>query len=164
MPYEDVVIKKYIELIKSKTNVFKKFYIGDPIRVPISNLPACIISRNETRVAAENNAQDEHGMQMTLTVVTDIRKDISDDSSFAQGTASLYNIIEGRDETTLKLKEESILNILRNNLLVDASSNLRTDLGTLTRVDYGMTIDKRQVDFYALEAQVEFVAHFIQVR
>lgn len=163
-PYKDPIIKAYTDLIKANTNIFKAFYIGDPIRVPISNLPALIISKNETRIGKLSNAEDEHGIAMILTVITDIRADIKDDKEFAPGINSLYNIIEGRESDTLKLKTDSILHILRNNLVVDAAKNLRTDLTTITRADYGMTIGKRAPDMWAIEAQIEFVASFIQLR
>lgn len=163
-PYTDPIISKYIDLIKANTNIFKGFYIGDPMRVPMSSLPALIISKNETIAGKLTNAEDEHGIAMILTVITDIRADVKDDKELAPGITSLYNIIEGRESDTLKLKTDSVLHILRNNLVVDASNNLRTDLTSNTRVDYGMTIGKRAPDMWAIEAQVEFVASFIQLR
>jgi hypothetical protein len=164
IPYEDPVITKYFDLVKSKTQVFKRFFQGDPIRVPASMLPCCIISKSETRAGNLSNAEDEHGMQMILTVITDIRHEIRDEKDIAPGIAQLYDIIEGRDATTLTLKTQSLLHILRNNVLVDATTGLRTDLATITRVDYGMTVGKREPEAWSVEAQVEFVAHFTQVR
>jgi hypothetical protein len=103
-------------------------------------------------------------MQMILTVITDIRHEIRDEKDIAPGIAQLYDLIEGRDATTLTLKTQSLLHILRNNVLVDATTGLRTDLDTITRVDYGMTVGKREPEAWSVEAQVEFVAHFTQVR
>lgn len=162
--YRDPVIKKYIELIESKTKVFRRFFYGDPIRVPASLLPACIISKTETRVGKLTNAEDEHGMQMILTVITDIRPEIRDENDIAPGVASLYQIMEGRDATTLALNTDAILHILRNNIMVDVTTGLRTDLDTITRVDYGMTIGKRDPEAWSVEGQVSFVSHFTQVR
>lgn len=168
--YQDPIIKKYIDLIKGVVgnDFFKIYYQGDPIRIPISNLPAIIISKDETRVSnaleGGSNVDDAHLMALTLTVVTDIRDQINDDKAVAPGIAKLYDIIEGRDETTLKLKDKSILHILRNNVDLDTSLGLRTDLGSITRVDYGLTIGKREQDAWAIEAQVEFIAHFTQLR
>lgn len=164
--YKDPIIKKYMELIEGIVGVgfFKKMYYGDPIRIPISNLPALIISKDETRLDPITNTEDQHLMALTLTVVTDIRSDINDDKAIAPGTSSLYNIIEGREESTLKLKTKSILHILRNNLDVDVSLGLRTDLGSITRADYGMTVGKRELESWSIEAQVEFIAQFTQIR
>ena len=165
--YEDPIIKKYADLIKAKTNVFKEIYQGDPLRVPSSLLPCLIISKIETRVGQVSNVEDEHGIQMRMTIITDIRKDLStneNDSRIIEGIASLYDICEGRDATTYALKDQSILDILRTNQIVDASKNLRTDLSTLTRVDYGETLRDREPEMWSIEARVEFVAQFIQNR
>ena len=165
--YKDPVIKKYFDLIKSKvdTGLFKEYYQGDPIRVPKSKLPCLVISKSETQIGHLTNSEDEQGMALILTVITDIRDEVNDSEDIVPGISKLYDIIEGRDDTTYKLKTNSILHILRNNQLVDASSNqLRTDLNTITRADYGLTIGKRAPEAYAVEGQVEFIAYFTQVR
>lgn len=168
--YKDPIITKYIDLIKGVVGeaFFKAYYYGDPIRVPVSNLPAIIISKDETRASnaleGGSNVDDTHLMALTLTVITDIRNDIQDDKAIAPGIATLYDIMEGRESGTLKLKTKSLLHILRNNVDVDTALGLRTDLGTITRVDYGLTVGKREQEAWAVEAQLEFIAHFTQLR
>jgi len=164
--YRDPISKKYIDLIVGIVGegFFKGIYYGDPIRIPNSNLPALIISKDETRISNITNTEDQHLMAFMITVITDIRNDINDDKAIAPGTASLYDIIEGREEDTLKLKTKSLLHILRNNVDVDTSLGLRTDLGSITRADYGMTIGKREIEAWAIEASIEFIAQFTQIR
>lgn len=168
--YKDPVLKKYVDLITGVfgEGTFKEYYYGDPIKIPMSNLPALIIAKDETRagnaIDGGTNVDDVHQMAITITVVTDMRAEINDDKTIAAGTAKLYDIMEGRDPTTLKLKTKTILDVLRGNLLVDSALGLRTDLGTPTRIDYGMTLGKREEEVWAIEAQLEFVAHFTQVR
>ncbi len=165
--YEDPIIKKYIDLVKAKTNVFKAVFQGDPIRIGTSQLPCLIISKLETRVTQTTNVEDEHGVNMRMTIITDIRKELStneNDAHIVEGIASLYDICEGRDATTYALKDSSILDILRTNQVVDASKNLRTDLTTITRVDYGETLRDREPELWSTEARIDFVAHFIQNR
>src|SRR5687768_15644933 len=101
MIYTDPIITKYFDLIKSHTSEFKRFYQGDPFRVPVSMLPCVILSKSETRVGPFTNSEDEHGIRMILTVITDIRAEISDENAIAPGVARLYDLIEGRDATTL---------------------------------------------------------------
>ena len=162
--YQDPVITKYIDAIKSVCGGFcKVYYIEDPIRVPATNLPCLIISSDETRIAQSTNAEDEHAMAFILTVVTDIRQDIQDDKMVSGSKRRLKDIVEGRD-TNYKLKTNSLLHILRNNVNIDVANNLRTSLTTITRIDYGITVDKRQPDAWGIEAQIEFVAEFIQLR
>lgn len=162
--YSDPIIKKYIDLIKAKTTVFNSVYQGDPFRIPKSSLPALIISKTQTQVAPLTNAEDSHTIGLTMTVVTDIRDERSDDQEMTPGIAQLYDIIEGREDTTYQLKSNSLLNILRTNVTVDATYNLRTDLGSVTRVDYGMTIGKRAPEGYSTEGQIDFIATYSQFR
>lgn len=163
--YSDPIIKKYIELIKAAMpGVFKYAYQGDPILVPKSNVPALIISKAQTRVGAMTNAEDEHEIRLVLTVITDIRDEIHDDKQIVPGVAQLYDIMEGRDAVTYALKTDTILDILRSNILIDSTYNLRTDLGSITTVDYGLTLGKRDKDATAVEGQVQFAATFSQVR
>lgn len=168
--YKDPIITKYFDLIKATVGegFFKYYFQGDPIRVPITSLPAIIISKDETRASnaldGGSNVEDTHLMALSLTVITDIRDEIKDEKSIAPGTAKLYDIMEGRESDTLKLKTKSLLNILRTNVDVDTALGLRTDLGSITRVDYGLTVGKREQEAWAVEAQLEFIAHFTQLR
>lgn len=166
--YQDPVIEKYIALLKTKlTGKIKMFYQGDPLKIPQSNLPCIVISRNQTRIAQETNAEDGHEMGLIITVVTDTRADLStneDVSKIAPGIATLYELVEGRDPSTFALRDDSVLGILRKNQLVDSANNLRTDLRSVTRVDYGETIRQKSPDIYAIEARIEIVVNFIQLR
>lgn len=162
--YTDPIIEKYQELIEAAMpGFFRGKYQGDPVRIPKSNLPALIISKSQSAVSPLTNSEDDHLLSFVLTIVTDIRDERSDDVEMTPGIAALYDIIEGRD-ANYKLKSNTILDVLRDNITVDASLNLRTDLGSSTRVDYGMTIGKRQPEAYAIEAQVEFTARYSQLR
>lgn len=99
-----------------------------------------------------------------LTIVTDIRKDISDEVAIVPGISSLYNLIEGRDEDTYELKPESILGIIRKYAEIDVAHNLRTDLDTETNTDYGMTHGKRQEGAWSIEGVITITANLIQLR
>lgn len=163
--YSDPIIRKYKELIESAMpGVFRYIYQGDPLAVPKSNVPALIISKSQTRIGVHTNAEDEHEIRMVMTVITDIRDEASDDQKLVPGIARLYDIMEGRDETTYELKSNTVLDILRSNILIDATHNLRTDLGSITTVDYGLTLGKRDKEALAVEAQIEFIASFNQQR
>lgn len=166
MTYNDPIIEKYIDLIKANTPAIKAFYQGEPVRIPASNLPCAILSKRETAAGALTNAEDEHGIGMSITIVTDVRKELSTEENIAKtvaGVAALYDIVEGR-EPDYTLKSSSILGILRSNIVLDAARNLRTDLGSITRVDYGTTLKSRVQEDWSVEARVDFVCSFQQVR
>lgn len=164
--YTDPVIAKYIELLKTKCPKIKVYYQGEPTRIGESVLPCVMISKRETRIGVLTNSEDEHGIGLTLTLVADIRKDLStadNDAKMVEGVATLYEMMEGR-EADYTLKADSILDVLRSNIAVDAANNLRTDLGTNTRVDYGLTLADRDTGEWRIEARVDFVASFSQIR
>jgi hypothetical protein len=164
--YQDPVLRTYIDLIKANTQVFKAFYEGEPVSIPASNFPCIMISKRETRVGALTNAEDEHAIGISITIIADVRKDLSTDENIAKvvaGVSSLYDLMEGRN-ADLTLKSSSLLGILRSNPLVDSAHGLRTDLGTVTRVDYGQTLRDRAPEEWSIEARVDFQGYFTQVR
>jgi hypothetical protein len=164
MIYADPIITKYQDLIKANNGELKTYWQGDPIRIGASQLPACIVSKVATNVGPLSNAEDQHQIGLRITIITDVRSDLSSEESHSQiveGIASLYDLIEGRN-ADYTLKATSILDILRSNITVDAANNLRTDLGSMTRVDYGVT--DREPGVWTVEARVEFVCHFSQTR
>lgn len=166
MSYTDPIIQKYIDIIKSKNGEIKYFYQGEPTRIPTSVLPCCIVSKAETQVGFLTNSEDEHQIAMKIIIVTDIRKELStneNDSKVIEGVSKLYDILEGRN-ADYTLKDTSILDILRVNQLLDAGNNLRTDLSTVTKVGYGETLQNRDPAEWRIQAEVEFVAHFTQIR
>lgn len=167
MSYKDPVIQAYLDLIKANCGgAIKEFYQGEPIRIPTSNFPCVIAAKRQTRVGFHSNAEDEHGMALAFTVITDVRQDLntSDGAENAvAGIATLYDIIEGRN-ADFTLKDTSILDILRSNQLVNAQYGLRTDLSTITQVDYGMTLRGREPESWSIEGRVDIVATKHQVR
>ena len=162
--YRDPIIQKYVDYIKSNMDVFKTFYFGEPIKIPASNLPCLIISKTATDATESDVANDEHNIQLTFTVVTDIRNDIIDDKTLVAGTNTLYYILEGRDTDTLALNPDSLLNLLRHSVDLNQGKFLYTDVGTKTKVSYAMTIGKRDAGAYAIEGSITIVAKFIQLR
>lgn len=162
--YVDPILKKYADLIESKTKLFKRIYFADPIRLPASDLPCLILAKLGTQVQNMTNVEDIHQVRISMTVVTDVRDTISEDKTMAAGTNDLYNLMEGRDSATYALKTDSLLGIIRNNVELDDAKNLRTDLSTTTSVDYGMTMGKRGEASWSIESTLELTATFTQIR
>lgn len=165
--YQDPIIQKYIELFKANCDAnFKSFCQGEPLKTPASDLPVLMVAKRMTRVGAFSNADDEHGVALSATAIIDVRSDLSTteaDREIVGSVAKLYDIMEGRN-ADYTLKENSLLYILRHNIEVDVANNLRTDLGTITQIDYGFTLKEREASVWTIEARIDFVAHFLQVR
>lgn len=166
MEYTDPIIATYIDLLKAHNGALKSYFQGDPLRIAASDLPCCIVSKTNTAVGPLNNAEDEHSIGLRITVITDVRQDLSSDESLAkavEGVRTLYDLMEGRNED-YTLKATSILGILRGNINLDVARNLRTDLSTITRVDYGTALRDRDPGSYSIEARLDFTCHFLQTR
>lgn len=162
MATPDPVIKKYFDLIQANTGAFKAYYYGDPVRIPASNLPAICGSRRMTTTTWATNAEDEHNMQLVFTIVTDIRKDFSDDVTSVPGWDTIFDIMEGRDPTTLLLKPQSLLNIIREGFAI--GNSMWTDVRTPTKVDYGLVANKRQAGSWSIEAALTTACTLVQLR
>lgn len=160
--YKDPVLAKYGSLIDA-TKRFKRIFYGDPIRIAASELPAIVLAKVDTVAGKFTNAEDIHQMRISFTVVTDVRDTISEDKTMVRGVNELYNLVEGR-LSNYQLRTDSLLYILRHNEIVDAANNLRTDLSTMSKVDYGMTMGKRQEGAWSIEGTLEITTSFTQVR
>jgi len=165
MSYEDPIIKKYLDLIKSKTTGIKGFYNGLVAKIPASMLPAVMISIETTEAEEFSDNEDEHRIGLVLTYIADIRQTFEDPAL----VTSLNKVLEalvGRESsgTPYALKTSSILHILRNNLNVDASNHLRTDIRTFSVATPGEVATGRFPGLYSAEGTIRFTAHFIQQR
>ena len=161
---EDPIIKKYFDLIQANTKAFKGFYYGDPIMIPTSMTPALIGARRATRTKTFTNAEDQHSMTLIFTIVADVRPDIQDDKQLVAGNNRLYDLMEGRDPTTLLLKSTSLLAILRHNIDIDEAHQLWTDMSTPTQIDYGLVANKRAKPSWSIEGATTTVATLVQIR
>lgn len=159
----DPIIQKYFDLIKAANPDLKGYFFGDPVRIPASFMPAICGSRRMTSVNYGSSAEDEHSMQLVFTVVSDVRKDISDETQLVPGWNTLFDLIEGRDPATLLLKPNSLLYILRHNFAVQ-SGLLWTDVRTATKVDYGLVANKRQPGAWSIEAAITTTCTLVQLR
>lgn len=164
--YIDPVLRKYADLIKANTGAIKAFYYGDPVKYPSVDLPCMFISKRLTNIDPITNTEDQHNMAITMTIVTDVRAELStqdDINHIVAGIATLYDLVEGRN-ADYTLKDTSLLGILRSNDIVDGTNQLITDLETVTRADYSKTLANRLPQQWSIQATVDIVCKFTQVR
>jgi hypothetical protein len=166
MLYSDPIVAKYLDLIKTNTNVVKGFYNGFLGMIPASMLPAVMIQVERTEADELSNVEDEHRISLVLTYIADIRPTLIESSGEMPLTNGLNNVLEnlvGR-ESNYSLKTTSILHILRNNLNVDTANNLRTDVRSFSVVTPNEIASGRFPGNYSAEGTIRFNAHFLQTR
>lgn len=167
--YQDPIITKLIENFKNNLiqdgqdrRYIKTYYYGDPLIIPKSNLPSICISKDVTSISDESNAEDQHKINMYLTLVTDIRDFMDDDMADVNvGESIMWDIMEGRNED-YTLREDTILYVIRNNTGI--GNNALIDASEAIVADYGYTLGKRGEKSYALEAYVRIPVFVNQFR
>lgn len=161
--YNDPIIQKYLDLIKDNRSDIKRFFNGIVTKVAASECPCIMIGIDNLEINDFSNVEDEHRINLILTLVTDVRRNFADTVRIDDGISKVVEILTGR-ESDYKLKNESILNILRNNVSIDTTNNLRTDIGTITAVTPKEVAIGRMPDYWSAEGSIKFQAHFIQER
>ena len=122
-----------------------------------------MIGIDNVEVSDFSNVEDEHRINLILTLVTDIRKNFEDTVRIDSGISKVVEMLTGRGDD-YKLETKSILNILRNNVNIDTENNLRTDIGTITAVTPKEVAIGRMPDYWSTEGTIKFAAHFFQER
>lgn len=157
--YRDSVITKLIEALEAAgpEELVGRYRYGDVLLPPKEELPICAVIKDNTVVSPASNMEDEHQMQLVLNILYDWSRDLSQSFDLTAGSNSLYDYIEGRDDS-YQLKEKTLLRVLRSKVKLD--NNLFLALGQNQRVeiDYGMGIEKRGSGIFSIEAMVRFTA------
>ncbi|MCK4454525.1 hypothetical protein KAU51_04285 [Candidatus Parcubacteria bacterium] len=161
--YKDPIVQKYLDLIEDNRSDIKKFFNGIVTKVAASECPCIMIGIENVEVGDFSNVEDEHEVNLILTLVTDIRKNFADTVRIDSGISKVVEMLTGRGDD-YKLETKSILNILRNNVNIDTTNNLRTDIGTITAVTPNEVAIGRIPEYWSTEGTIKFKAHFFQER
>ena len=96
--YRDPIIDKLIEKLEAEgpDQLNGKYYNGDVLLVPKSELPICSIAKDTTQVGPASNMEDDHYMPMVLNVLYDYTSDLDQSSDLVAGVTGLYKMMEGR--------------------------------------------------------------------
>lgn len=100
-------------------SVFHGFYIGDPIILPQSMLPAVIISEPETAYDVGPTGMDEVRHSILIQLVFNKKDDFGRDDKSATLEKRIDDLAQGRDEDTGEFVKDSFMGVLRNNLTLD---------------------------------------------
>ena len=161
--YKDPIIETYLNLIKTQRGDIRKYFNGLVTKVAASECPCIMIGIDNTEVNESNNVDDEHRLNLILVLVTDIRQNYEDSVRIDNGVNKVQDILIGR-ESNLKLKSNSILNIIRTNVDADSTYNLRTDLGEITVATPKEITVGRLAEHWSTEGTISFQAYFSQER
>lgn len=155
--YRDPVIEKILDLLK-EANIkgIKKYHNGDRLIGPKREMPYLSIAKSNTKVSPASNLEDQHIIQMTLTVVYDWTKDLNQSSELVAGANGLYELMEGRDPVTYQLREDSVLGVLRKNETLGNKAWIAVGDGEVAEVQYGLGVNRRGPGIFSTEAIIKF--------
>jgi hypothetical protein len=143
-------MKKTIELLKiilsdGTKGLIKYIYIGDPMLIPMSCLPALIINPLKTITTKADSARDKHEHTIAISLVIDAKQYLGATPDKMIGSDFLMTTMGGEDSTG-ELDTKTILSLIRKNLKLGTNRIILES----TTVDY--TVRKRTDDFITLEA------------
>lgn len=164
--YRDPIIQKIIDTLESEgpQELRGKYQHGDTWMPNKEELPVVTVSKDNTRIGAASNAEDDQLLPMVINVIYDYMRDLTQSSDLAVGVTTLYDYCEGRDATTYMLKSDSIAYVLRKYPKLDNDLYISVGPGEELQIDYGMGVERRGPGIFSVEAVIRFNVRFQQNR
>ena len=154
--FRDPVIQKLIDTLNTEgpDELRGKYYNGDVLLAPKSELPICSIARDRTTVTQASNTEDDNVARLVINILYDWTRDLTDDYDLEAGVSSLYKLVEKRDPATYALLPGSIMYVLRANQQLDDKFWLAVGPSEVVEADYGLGIERRGPGIFSVEAVI----------
>ncbi len=164
--YADPVLETLITRLNASgpVKLRNKYYVGDPVVLPLGNFPMCFISRDTTEISVFDSSMDEHSMPIVLNLVYNGAADLNQKAFAQAGALGLYELCEARDES-YNLRSDSIAGVLRSQeQVLDAAKNLYIDIeGSNTTIEYVLSPPTRR-GVFSVEAIIRTTIKHVEVR
>lgn len=160
--YRDPIIKAVVDLLEKNADSRLKgrYYYGDVLLVPKSQLPICSVSIDSEAITTVNSLEDESTVPIVINVLTDYNDQGGKDFDLQSGTNMLYEIIAGRNDD-FTFKENSMLGILRSKDGVQPVVNEKIYLGIndqAVTADFGIGVERRGAGIFSIEGVIRITA------
>lgn len=120
--YKLDVVDNLLALMKQEFgDVFKSFYDGDPIVIPIASLPAIIVEKPVGQVNQDATSTDKLGSELRLKLVLNKADDYGATDAIALTEKKLRRYVEGIDPDTNTYARGTVMYILRTNINLGGS-------------------------------------------
>lgn len=108
------IVDKIIKYLKDNCDKrIKSYYFGDPLTLPVSNLPAIIVSKRTTNISQGATGLDEADKIYSVKLVFNKKDEIGKNPSEVAIQRTMADIIEGTDESG-NFTAQSIMGVLRS--------------------------------------------------
>lgn len=160
--YRDPILGAIINLFNSygPPELKNRYFYGDPLQVPKSQLPAVFLTKDITEISNLTNAEDQSAIHIVANIVLDLTRDFNQAFDNVTSSNAVYDFMEGRD-AAYELKPTSLCYILRkyqslgNNVWINPEEPLRPD--------YGIGVEKRGPGIFTVEGVIRFMVLHKQI-
>ena len=158
----DPIVTKIIALFNASgpARLKNRYFYGDPLLVPKSQLPAVFISKDGTSIGNEDVATDRSELRYAINVVEDLTRDFNQAFDSIGATSLVEDYLEGLTDD-YDLKPTSLAYILRKNQSI--GPHLYINIEVPLELDYGVTIGKRGDGLYTVEGVLKFEVTALQM-
>lgn len=150
--YKKLIEEQIVQILKDglPSGLFKAFYVGDPLAIPQSQLPCLCIVCEQSKYAFGATGHDEVEYRVQIKAVFNKKNFFNKSPQEYVLEQTVKRIIEGRDEATGRLQNNTLLGILRRNVTLEPSIFQQE-----VTVSY-LLANQRQQDLITYEAIIEF--------
>jgi len=114
-------------------DIYKGYYIGDPLVIPQMNLPCIIIEADSEGNTAGPTGHDYVNHVVMVKVVANKKDDFGKSPDIVLWRERLEKLVAGRDKTTGQYSDETVMGVLRKALTL-GDRFVKNE----TSIDYGV--------------------------
>lgn len=158
--YKDPVIQRLIDVLEENgpIELRGKYHHGDVMVPAKSDLPMVTIARDRTRITQASDLEDDNIMPLVINVLYDYTQDLTNDFNVQAGVTSLYRLVEERDPTNYRLKENTIGWVLRQKQQLGPKLFLAVGPNEALDIDYGLGVERRGPGIFSVESVIRISA------
>lgn len=153
MGYAKTLSQLVLELLRDNlpSGKFKGFYNGDPLAIPQSSLPCICVSNQASRYEFGPTGHDENNRVIVIKAVFNKKDVFGKSPEQANLELLIENSVEGIDEETGELSQQTIVGILRRNTNLGTGLSSARLLGGNIDINY-LEANQRPQDVITHEA------------
>ena len=145
------------ELKDGLTNLFKEYYIGDPLQIPQQSMPCIVVETLSEDQLEGPTGLDEVTTTLLIKLIVNKKDDFGKKSNAVLWRQRLEDMVKARDDTTKYYLDKTVMGIVRKKITLGGRFTLNR-----ARIEYGLT--PRPQDVITEEAHVTLtLQEFVQV-
>ncbi len=131
-------------------NIFRSYYIGDPLSFPKSSLPAIVVEKQAGVISQDATGFDQSLSTILIILADDKKVDLKNPGRKKTSHVRFSQWVEGRDPTTKQYLDQSVMGVLRKQFTLNEKI---TDQDIT--IEYGVNV--RPAGLMTAEARITVV-------